>query len=211
MAMPQHGMMQPNVTQALSPSSRPLRAPPLQPTFGYPERDREPPVRISQKPPPPEHQQPRPLAAAQPLQTAQPGHPEQSAAERQKMEMQPKEHHRPIERTRLPTEAEPGSHHPYEPFSLHQRPMHGGPQRGEPLPPQGRLPLEPPRGPLSAPPPFSQPVPQQGVRGLLSDPPQAQTTTPPAQRPISAAQRQMSSHLGEPYPPRQQSPTAAAV
>ncbi|KAH6661503.1 hypothetical protein F5X68DRAFT_218906 [Plectosphaerella plurivora] len=247
----QHAMAQPMVTQAMSPNARPLRAP-LQQGFGYlDQREREPlppsqqAVRISQKPAAPEHAPPRTLAAAQPLQAGPPGH--QEHMERQKMEMQqPKDMHNPMERTRLPQEApgQPPQHHPYEPFSLHQRPIH----RGDPLAPPARQPQESLRqeslrqdslrqdslrqdslrqeslrheslrqdslrqesirGPLSAPQPFSQqPMQQQPPRGLLGDPSQPQTGTPPAQRPMSTAQRQMvGQHPGDPYPPQQQSP-----
>ncbi|KAL0941102.1 Myb-like DNA-binding domain-containing protein [Colletotrichum truncatum] len=108
-----HPATQPVVTQSGSPSTRPVRAPQPQ-GFGFQEREREStqppqPVRISQKPaatPVTEPVQPRPLAAAQPIQPAQPEaqidrqqaerqqHLERQAIERQQIERQQMERQR---------------------------------------------------------------------------------------------------------------------
>ncbi|KAK2042872.1 hypothetical protein LZ31DRAFT_555768 [Colletotrichum somersetense] len=104
----QHPAPQPVVTQSGSPIARPLRAPPQQ-TFGFQEREREstqppPPVRISQKPsaaPVVEPAQQRPLAAAQPIQPAQP----EPQIDRQQAERQQQMERQAIERQAIERQA----------------------------------------------------------------------------------------------------------
>ncbi|KZL79948.1 myb-like dna-binding domain-containing protein [Colletotrichum incanum] len=100
----QHPATQPVVTQSGSPIVRPLRAPPQQ-AFGFQERERETtqppqPVRISQKPsatPATEPVQQRPLAAAQPIQPAQP----EPQIDRQQAERQQQMERQAIERQQM--------------------------------------------------------------------------------------------------------------
>ncbi|KAF5678933.1 hypothetical protein FHETE_1042, partial [Fusarium heterosporum] len=197
MVMGQHPAA-PAVTQAMSPSQRPLRAPIRQ--FGFPEGEREPSARVplpqkaSARHPGTETREQRPLAAAQPLQSSpREAMMEHNAQiERQKMDTQMREQEqrelaRQAERQPLRVKQEPEmtpQPHHYEQYGHRQQGSLGG-QR----PPQeaGR--------PPSYGPPMQQQAPAQPVRSLMSEQPQVRLPQmgTPTSRPVSSLQQRQSS------------------
>lgn len=237
MVMQQHAGSQP-VSQAMSPVPRPLRAP--MPPFSFPEREREREREPGQRVPLPQKAPPsqpgmdprdqRPLAAAQPLQPAQPDAMAERNAqlELQKMEMQLREQQqqqqqhlqqrereremaRQAERQPLRVKQEPDvapQQHHYEPFGHRSQGSHGQPL-GRPLPDLSRPPSYPPSV-------QSQP-PSQPARSILSEQPPVRSPQMAAlnNRPISQLQsRPSSGSLSDPYgssTPQTSTPTPAAA
>ncbi|KAJ4169445.1 hypothetical protein NW754_016473 [Fusarium falciforme] len=220
LAMQQHPVAAQPVSQAMSPSARPLRAPVRQ--FGFPEREREQGQRVPLPPkapsgPPVVEPRERPLAAAQPpLQPARTDaifEQHNAQLERQKAEMQMRERQereqrererereremarqseRQTLRVKQEPEVAPPPHH-YEQFGHRQQGSLGGQPLARP-PPQ-----EPGRPPTYAPPPVQQQPPQQQppaqpVRNLLSEQPQVRSPQmgTPTSRPVSSLQHRPSS------------------
>ncbi|KAI1858683.1 hypothetical protein JX265_010776 [Neoarthrinium moseri] len=198
------------VTQAMSPSTRPLRAP-----FGYPEREREPMLQQPGRSPLPQKAQAQPppmseSAVRHPLPGAMDSH-----ADRQQADMKPlKEQPRQPERTPLRVKQEPDMPpHGYDridPYAAQAQPGRLAPR--DSMPPISRPP-EPPRAvaPVSQPSPFGSMLQQQPSRGgLLSE----LNPSPPAPpRPLSNLSRPMSDMPGPPEqysrtPPAQPTPPA---
>ncbi|KAM5355661.1 hypothetical protein ACJ41O_002307 [Fusarium nematophilum] len=213
LAMQQHPGAQP-VTQAMSPSTRPLRAPVRQ--FGFPEREREPGQRVplpqkAPSGPPVAEPRERPLAAAQPLppvrndpvmehnaqvdrQKADFQMREQQERERERERAMARQSERQTLRVKQEPEATPQPLH-YEPFGHRQQ----GSLGGQPL---ARPPRETSRPPSYAPPvqqqqqqQQQQQPPSQPVRNLLSEQPQVRSPQmdTPTSRPVSSLQQRPSS------------------
>lgn len=190
-AMQQHHGSQP-VSQAMSPTARPLRAP--QQAFGFPEIEREPSqqqrVPLPQKAPGishPESREQRPLASAQ----SDPN----SVWERAKR--QERQRDAEMQGMVVKTEADMPPRH-YEPF-VHRHQLSHGQTPREPLSLARPPSQEPSRSAVSQPYSHQGPPPGRPMQGDISragSPPSAVPTS----RPISALQqRQSSGSIQEPY------------
>jgi hypothetical protein len=203
------------VTQSMSPSTRPLRAP-----FGYGEREREPILQPPSRTPLTQKAAPQvqaaPVSEPPPIRRHPlPGSLVDPQVERQKVELKPaKEQPRQQERTHLHVKQEPDPYDRMDPYTAQMQTGRFAPRENLA---HARPPEPPPRAPVPQA-PFSTILQQQPSRGgVLTD----LNPSPPApSRPLStlsSLSRPMSESGGPseryntPPAPRQRTPPVAAM